>query len=132
VNDEEFKEKTKALIKARRPELKDEEIDLHHDSSMYWGPENLVQAAEWISNTLLILREPDKYPNRDVFVNFFGILDHSELAKFLKSKTDTTFKLLEVEEADIPAFIASNQDRFQPGGEIHLDAFGLSWRRGHL
>ena len=110
MDDDEFKRVTKALVKARRPELKDEQLDLHHDSAFYWGPENFVQAADWIVKTLSILKEPERFPNRDIFINFFGILDDSEFAYFLKEKTTTTFRLLEVKEADIPAFIASNKD----------------------
>lgn len=98
--DDQFKRVTRALVKALHPEMKDEEIDLHHDSSFYWGSENFAQAADWFKTTLLILKEPEMFPNRDVFINFFGILDDSELAFFLKDKTTTTFELLGVKEVD--------------------------------
>jgi hypothetical protein len=55
MDDDEFKRITKAIIKKRRPEMKDEEIDLHHDSAFYWGAENFAQAADWIVKTLVIL-----------------------------------------------------------------------------
>jgi hypothetical protein len=110
MNNEEFKKTTKALIKKQRPETPDAQIDLHHDSSYYWGPENFAQAADWISKTISIVREPEKFHNGDIFVNFFGIIDDTELPKFLSGKTTTLFTLLDIKETDVPAFIASNKD----------------------
>jgi hypothetical protein len=110
MTDDEFQKAVKALVKARRPDLKDEDIDLHHKSSMYWGAENLALAAEWIGRTIEILQNPNHYSNRDLFLNFFGILDPSELAKYLKGRTDTTFRLLKLKDEEVPAFIESNND----------------------
>jgi hypothetical protein len=110
MNDEQFKKITKEIIKAKKPGVKDSEIDLHQGSAFYWGAENFAQASDWIIQTIKILSTPDKVSNRDLFINFFGILDDSELSFFLREKTSKTFELLGVKEAEIPSFISSNKN----------------------
>jgi hypothetical protein len=68
---------------------------------MYWGPENFALASEWITRTILILKEPEKFYDEYVFINLFGIIDHTELSKFLKAKTYGMFKLLEIDAGDV-------------------------------
>lgn len=111
MSDDQFKQNVKDLIKSKFPHVADEDIDLHHDSSFYWGPENYSNAAEWVMKTLLIIRNPDQFHNEYLFTNFFGVIDDSELAHFLKGKTTKVFKLFSMDETAAVAFIAAITDK---------------------
>lgn len=95
------------MIKNKFPDIPEDNIDLHTDSSYYWGPENYGNASDWVMKTILIIRNPDVIPNEFLFTNFFGIIDDNELVCFLKEKTVKVFETLKIREPDISTFIAS-------------------------
>lgn len=110
MDDAEFKEETKKLVKNKIPDVKDSVLDLHHDSAFYWGPQNLKSTSDWISQTIQILEHPELHGNREAFINFFGIIDDTELFSFLREKALLPYELMGIERDQIQEFIAKNQN----------------------
>lgn len=94
MDESEFRKESKRLIKEHAPHIPEDQIDLHQSSALYWGPENFSQVSDWLGTTTKILDEPEKFSNREVFVNFFGLIDDSELAAFIRQKAVGSFAVL--------------------------------------
>jgi hypothetical protein len=110
MNEEEFRKESRALIKEKIPNTPDEHIELHQDSSYYWGPENFSQVSDWLRTTIEILENPNNFSNRDLFINFFGVIDPSELPSFMNEKAVGSLSALGYNEQQARTAIATSTD----------------------